>query len=181
MAGSGKSTLGKRLAETYGLQYYSGGDALKALAVDAGFNQVDRGWWESAEGLRFLQRRARDPSFDKLIDQKLLARAAQGDVVLDSWTMPWLYQNGFKVWLEASLEERARRVAGRDGVSVAKALTAIQAKDAGTKAIFQRLYGFSLGEDFGPFDVVLDVNALGPDEVYHALVQVLNRLLYMAR
>ncbi|MEM2643065.1 MAG: AAA family ATPase, partial [Candidatus Bathyarchaeia archaeon] len=36
MAGSGKSTLAKKLAEKYGLKYYSGGDALKALALERG-------------------------------------------------------------------------------------------------------------------------------------------------
>jgi adenylate kinase family enzyme len=30
MAGSGKSTLAKKLAEKYGLRYFSGGDVLKA-------------------------------------------------------------------------------------------------------------------------------------------------------
>jgi cytidylate kinase len=34
MAGSGKSTLAKRLARKYGLRCLSGGDALKALAVE---------------------------------------------------------------------------------------------------------------------------------------------------
>ncbi|RLI38865.1 hypothetical protein DRO64_11335, partial [Candidatus Bathyarchaeota archaeon] len=31
MAGSGKSTAAKRLAQHYGLKYFSGGDALKAV------------------------------------------------------------------------------------------------------------------------------------------------------
>ena len=36
MAGTGKSTLAKKLAEKYGLRYYSGGDALRALAAEQG-------------------------------------------------------------------------------------------------------------------------------------------------
>jgi cytidylate kinase len=34
MAGTGKSTLAKKLAKKYKLKYYSGGDALKALAAN---------------------------------------------------------------------------------------------------------------------------------------------------
>ncbi|MEM2561596.1 MAG: AAA family ATPase, partial [Candidatus Bathyarchaeia archaeon] len=33
MAGSGKSTQAKRIAEQYNLKYYSGGEALKQLAL----------------------------------------------------------------------------------------------------------------------------------------------------
>ncbi|MCJ7719560.1 AAA family ATPase, partial [Candidatus Bathyarchaeota archaeon] len=47
MAGSGKSTLAKKLAEKYGLRYFSGGDVLKALAMEEGYKNVDYGWWES--------------------------------------------------------------------------------------------------------------------------------------
>lgn len=181
MAGCGKSTLARRVAEKYGLRYYSGGDALKALALEEGYKKVDRGWWESREGMKFLQKRAQDPSFDRKIDKKLLEWAEHGDVVLDSWTMPWLLKGGFKIWLEASQEERARRIAGRDGISVERAFAALKEKDAGTKNIFKRLYGFSLGEDFSPFDLILDVNQLAPDEVFHSLVQVLNRMLYVSQ
>lgn len=178
MAGCGKSTLAGKIAERYGLRYYSGGDALKALALEEGYKHVDRGWWESVEGMKFLQKRAQDPSFDKKIDGKLLKWAGQGNVVLDSWTMPWLLKKGFKVWLEASPEERAKRIAGRDGMSIKRALAALKKKDAKTRAIFKRLYGFSLGEDFSPFDLILDVDQLTPDQVFHALVQVIDNMLF---
>jgi cytidylate kinase len=57
MAGSGKSALAKKLAEKYGLKYCSGGDALKALAIDEGYKPYKRGWWESREGMRYLEKR----------------------------------------------------------------------------------------------------------------------------
>jgi len=91
MTGSGKSTVAKRLAGKYGLGYFSGGNALKTLAQEEGYDSDVRGWWETAEGLNFLQQRMGDPTFDKKIDEKLLKLAKEGNVVLDSWTMPWLY------------------------------------------------------------------------------------------
>ena len=57
MAGTGKSTLAKKLAQKYGLKYYSGGDALRALAAEKGYNSSSNGWWESPEGLSFLEKR----------------------------------------------------------------------------------------------------------------------------
>jgi cytidylate kinase len=177
MAGSGKSTLAKRLAEKYGLKYYSGGDALKALALEEGYKPVKSGWWESKEGMRFLEKRRRDPKFDRKVDEKLLELAEQGNVVLDSWTMPWLLKEGFKIWLEASIEKRAARVAKRDGITVEEAFKALKNKEEQTKAIYKKLYDFSLGEDFKPFNLILDTDHLEAEETFQVLCMVINNLI----
>ena len=57
MAGTGKSTLAKKLAQKYGLRYYSGGDALRALAAEMGYDSYGNGWWETPDGLSFLEQR----------------------------------------------------------------------------------------------------------------------------
>ena len=176
MAGTGKSTLAKKLAKKYGLKYYSGGDALKALAAEEGSNASNNGWWESPEGLAFLRQREKDPQFDKAVDDKLLEYARQGDVLLDSWTMPWLLKTGFKIWLLASIEKRAERVAQRDKLTVEDALRILKEKEARTKAIYQKLYGFTLGEDFAPFNLVLDTDNLGSEEVFQVLCKVLDKI-----
>jgi len=176
MAGCGKSTVSRRLAERYGLRYLSGGDALKALAVEAGCSPGGTDWWETEEGSRFLQRRAENPEFDKKVDEKLMEWAGRGGVVLDSWTMPWLLKEGFKVWLEASPEERARRVARRDRIGLKAALRALRERDRRTREIYRGLYGFELGEDLSPFHLVLDTDGLGADEVFRILCLVIDRL-----
>jgi len=174
LAGTGKSTLSKKLAEKYGLRYFSGGDVLKELAKQEGYDVSVQGWWESPQGLRFLNERINDPKFDKAVDDKLLEYAHQGNVLLDSWTMPWLLKEGFKIWLEASFEKRAARVAVRDGITAAEAFGVLQEKEARTKAIYKALYGFVLGEDFKPFDFVLDTDNLSADEVFAVLCKVID-------
>ena len=177
MAGTGKSTLAKKLAEKYGLKYYSGGDALKALAAEEGYDASRNGWWESTEGLKFLKQRKGDAKFDKAVDQKLLEYAEEGNVLLDSWTMPWLLKTGFKIWLLASMEKRAARVAKRDKITVEKAVKVLKAKEDGTKAIYKQLYGFTLDEDFKPFDLVLDTDNLSAEEVFQVLCKVIDNML----
>ena len=176
MAGTGKSTLSKKLAEKYHLRYFSGGDILKDLAKQEGYDVSIQGWWESPEGLKFLNERVNDPKFDKAVDDKLLEYAQQGNVLLDSWTMPWLLKEGFKIWLEASFEKRAARVAVRDGMTTAKAFGVLKEKEARTKAIYKALYGFVLGEDFKPFDFVLDTDNLSADEVFEVLCKVIDNV-----
>jgi len=177
LAGTGKSTLSKKLADKYHLRYFSGGDVLKDLAKQEGYDVSKQGWWESPEGLKFLNERVSDPKFDKAVDDKLLEYAQQGNILLDSWTMPWLLKEGFKIWLEASLEKRAARVAIRDGISVAEAFEVLKEKEARTKAIYKALYGFVLGEDFKPFDFILDTDNLCANEVFEVLCKVINNVV----
>ena len=174
MAGSGKSTVARKLADRYGLEYYSGGDALKATALEKGYGDIERGWWESKEGMKFLKERDADHRFDKAIDRKLLDLAKRGGVVLDSWTMPWLLKGGFKIWLEASPETRAERISRRDGTRVEEALAALKSKEAKTKNIYKKLYGFSLGEDYQPFHLILDTDCLKGEEVFRVLCMVID-------
>jgi cytidylate kinase len=177
MAGTGKSTLAKKLAQKFKLKYYSGGDSLKELAKDEGYNPSSRGWWESPEGLSFLKKREKNLKFDKAVDDKLLEYAQQGGVLLDSWAMPWLLKTGFKIWLVASVEKRVERIAKRDKIAVKKALQVLKEKEARTKAIYKKLYGFRLGEDFEPFNLILDTDNLGAAEVFQVLCMVMENIV----
>ncbi|NWG09182.1 MAG: cytidylate kinase family protein [Nitrososphaerales archaeon] len=180
MAGSGKSTLAKRIAERYGLNYFSGGDALKRLAMEKGYEPRNNGWWESEEGSRFLEERERDKSFDRRVDEDLLWMANKGNVVLDSWTMPWLFKGeAFRVWLKASLEVRAKRAAKRDRMAPKSIMQTIKQKDYRTRSIYKSLYGFDFGDDLSPFDLVLNTDRFDPDEVYELVSKAIG--LYIKR
>jgi cytidylate kinase len=91
--------------------------------------------------------------------------------------MPWLLHIGFKIWLEASPEKRAERIAGRDRMSYECALEALNQKERQTKVIYKEMYGFKLGDDLGPFNFVLDTESLSADEVYEVLRLVIENLV----
>jgi len=177
LAGTGKSTLAKKIAQKYNLKYYSGGDALKALAAEKGYNSKSQGWWESSEGLDFLAKREQDLTFDELVDKKLIEYAQNGNVLLDSWTMPWLINYGFKIWLAASIKKRTERIARRDKLKESKALKVLKEKEEKTKKIYKRLYGFNLGEDFQPFHIILDTEKLNANEVFDALCLIMEKII----
>ncbi len=177
LTGCGKSTVAKRLAEKYDLRYVSGGTALKELAIKMGYPPHEKGWWETSEGMRFLRNRLENPKFDREVDAYLLRLAKRGNVILDSWTMPWLFKGGFKIWFEVSPEVRARRLVKRHGISLKGAVKALKEKDEKTRRIYYDLYGFKLGEDFTPFDLILDVNQLSAEDVFQTLCLVIDRLV----
>jgi cytidylate kinase len=72
---------------------------------------------------------------------------------------------------------RAQRLAERDGLGPEDALRVLREKEAKTKTIYKKLYGFNLGEDFEPFQLILDVDLLSKDEVYEALRLVIDNLV----
>ncbi|RLG07382.1 MAG: cytidylate kinase [Thaumarchaeota archaeon] len=171
LAATGKSTLAERLAKTLNLRYVSGGDGLKMLAVEMGYRSGGREWWETEEGMRFLEERLKNPEFDKLVDQKLIELAKAGDVVIDSWVLPWLYRGGFNIWLKARTEVRAERMAKRSGISVEEARKLLEKRDSESVELYRRLYRVEVGRDFEPFHLVLDTSDLDESAVYRIVLQ----------
>jgi len=170
--GSGKSTLGRKLAKYYNIPYYSGGDALKRII--AGNEKVgDVGWWERDIGAIAMKMRKEDPSFDRKVDEELIKIAEEeGDVVLDSWTMPYLLKAEDKVavFLKADVKERARRVMRRDRIPYEEAVRRIRLKDNESIEIYESIYGFKLGEDLSPFHLVLDNTKLEARQTFEIVL-----------
>lgn len=173
LAATGKSTVARKLAKALNIKYISGGQALKQLAIERGYKPGGEDWWEKPEGLKFLEERSSNPEFDKLVDAKLLELASKSDVVIDSWVLPWLLKDGYKIWLKASEDERAARLSKRSGLPVDAAKEVLRKRDSESKEIYNKLYGISLESDLSPFDVVLDTTGLNEDEVYKILLSLI--------
>ncbi len=164
--GAGKSTLARRLAKRFNLKIISGGEMLKRVALERGFRD-EVGWWEKPSGQKFLEMRLENLDVDREIDRLLLEMAEkEDDIILDAWTMAYLYKGeAIKIYLKASLEERAKRVSIRDKIGFKDALEKVRRKDELTSTIYKELYGFKLGDDLKPFHIVIDTTRLKPDDV----------------
>ena len=68
----GKTTVAKGLAKEFGLNYLSGGDILKELASEQGFSSSGDDWWDTEDGMKFLNQRKENSEFDKKVDEKLI-------------------------------------------------------------------------------------------------------------
>jgi len=180
LAGSGKSTLAQQIAKKFGMKCVHASGILREL-LDKDVDDISEGagkntgWWESKEGREFLENRTKDGKFDRMLDKKLLEIIEQGNVVLDSWTMPWLSKKGFKIWLDASVEIRAKRVSGRDNNSIKEMEESIRERDEKTAKIYKELYSFNLGKDLTPFDLVLITNKMKKHEVFEKAVEALKK------
>ncbi len=177
-AGSGKSTLADSLGKALKLKVVHASALLKEMR-ESGISALEsknvkkiEDWWETAEAKKFMKERKENTALDIALDKKLKEIADAGNVVLDSWTMPYLYKGkAFKIWLEASPETRAKRVSERDSLDYKEVLAKVNRRDKETKGLYETLYNFRMGENLGIFDFVFKTNDLPKQEVFAKALQ----------
>lgn len=143
--GAGTSTHARRLAKALGLRYVSAGKVFREMAEERGVT------------LEEMSRLAeRDPEFDRLVDERTREEASRGGVVIDAALSGWMVEEAdIKVFLRASLEARARRIAAREGLNVEEAREATLLREKIERERFRRFYGIDL-MDLSIYDVVLN-------------------------
>jgi cytidylate kinase len=156
----GKTTVAKMIADRLHIQIIGGGDILKEIAREHGINAVGEDWWDTEEGIGFLNERKRSAKFDEEVDRRLVAKIDSGDVVITSYTLPWLSKKGIKIWLSGSVSNRAERMAKRDGVSLNECKSIIAVRDEENYKIYKKLYGIEFGKDLVPFDLIVGTDGL---------------------
>jgi len=161
----GKTTIAKGLAKEFGLVHLSGGDILKELAEEEGFDTRRDDWWDTQEGINFLSHRQKNSEFDKNVDDKLKKLFSKGDVVITSYTLPWIVKGGVKIWLAGSKENSTQRMITRDNLSKNDALEIVQKRYNENKVIYKTLYGFVFGEDLSVFDKIIETDDLNAEQV----------------
>lgn len=164
MPASGKTTIAKSLAKEYNLRLLGGGDILKDVAISRGYKLSGEDWWDTDEGMKFLEERKITYEFDKEVDQRLIQEIELGNIVITSYTIPWLTKKGIKIWLEASITSRAKRLASRDRIGYNKALKIIEKRDMSNIELYQKIYGIDL-KDLSVFNHVIETNILSKDMV----------------
>jgi cytidylate kinase len=170
MPAAGKTTVGSIVASELGMKLIGGGDVLKEMAIEKGYKAGGQEWWDTEQGIMFLQQRKKSPDFDREVDSRLVEKAAEGGYVITSYTLPWLTKKGVKVWLLASVKSRARRMAKRDGVAVKRCIAVLSIRDRENYDLYKKLYGIEFGKDLSPFHLVIDTEHIDEEKVASIIV-----------
>ena len=173
----GKTTVAKGLAEEFQLQYLSGGDVLKEMASERGFDSKGDDWWDTKEGMEFLNQREQNSEFDKKLDEKLSILFNQGGMVITSYTLPWLVKDGIRIWLEGSHESSTNRMQSRDHMSSEDAYKITKERFDKNKALYKKLYDFDFGEDKSVFDLIINTDNLTAQQVIDVTKETVRKLL----
>ena len=161
----GKTTIAKGLAKEFNIEYLSGGDILKELAEEQGFQTKGDDWWDTQEGINFLDQRKKNSEFDKNVDNKLKELFSKGGIVVTSYTLPWIVEGGIKIWLDGSKKNSALRMTARDNSSIIDTMEIVQKRYDENKIIYKELYGFEFGEDLSVFDKIIETDDLNVEQV----------------
>jgi len=167
----GKTTVAKGLAHEFGMNNLSGGDVLKEMAQEKGFQTKGDDWWDTDEGMKFLSQRKDNYEFDKKVDEKLKEIFQKGGAVITSYTLPWLVSGGIKIWLGGSRQNSAKRMQARDNMELSSALDIVKKRYDENKALYKKLYGFDFGEDLSVFDIIINTDGLDAEAVLDTAIQ----------
>ena len=163
-SGSGKSylaeNLGKRLK---GYKVVHSSAIFKQLQANQKINssktKMNKGWYEFSN---FTEKRKKDESLDTRLDNYLLELIKkEKNIIVDSWTLPYLTKKGIRIWLIAGEKERAKRLALRDKITYKEAIDIVKKKDAFSIKQYKKLYGFKFGSNLkSTFDYKINTNKL---------------------
>ena len=165
--GSGTSTLVHGLMDRFGWSSLNGGDVFRSEAKRRGMSLADFG--ELCQNELDVDR-----SLDELLKQRMQGDEA-ADIVESRLAGWWAYRLELpclRIWLDVTDEERARRVASREGLSQAEALMANQQRAVVDGERFRVLYDLA-PEDPVPYTHIIDATSLNASQILEHVVGLL--------
>lgn len=154
LIGSGKTTLATALAKKFKLRHVSAGIIFRKMAKERRMTLAE--FSKFAEG---------SEEIDREVDARQVQLAQRGGAVVDGRLSGWLVKNAdIKIWLKASLEERAKRVAKRENKSLEAALRETKEREASEARRYKEIYGIDLS-DLSIYDAILNTDIFNAEEV----------------
>jgi len=169
MSAVGKTNVARNVAKQFHLKLLAGGDILKQMAEEHGYHVGGDDWWDTPEGMKFLQERVKMDRFDREVDRRLVKAVEDGGVVVTSYPLPWLTMSGLKIWLAASLDDRAKRMMNRDTIPFEEAAKVVAKRDMENKQLYRKLYRIEFGEELSVFDLVVNTENLEASKVVEVI------------
>jgi len=163
LPGAGTSTVARLVADALGLERVDGGTVFRAMAAE-----------HDLDVNAFSALAEHDAEIDLELDQRLANRAREGGVVLESRLAGWIARSeglaSTRVWISAEENERARRVAAREGDDTAAALEANRAREASEHLRYRTYYGIDL-DDLTVYDLVIDSTGQAPEAISKSIIE----------
>jgi len=163
LAGSGTTTLCKNLAKHYGFKHVYAGLIFRQMAKEMGMSLEE-----------FQKYVELHPEIDREVDRRQVEAAKECNVVIEGRLAGWMVKNAdLRIWLDAPIMERARRVAKREGISVEEAFVQIAEREKQNRKRYLNLYGIDI-EDKS--NLIINTAKWDPDGVFAIVKAAIDHL-----
>jgi cytidylate kinase len=118
------------------------------------------------------ERSQQNRAFDYLTDLNQIRLSLQPKVVVGSRLAAWLVNADLRVWLQASLEERAKRIFRREvgkGLTYESVLYRTLQRDEQNRKRYLQLYGID-SNDRSDFDIIINTEKLTAEQVSSLII-----------
>lgn len=159
LSGCGNTTATMNVGRTLGLKVVN--YTFRDLAADIGISFEE-----------IHEQSQQNRTFDYLTDLNQIRLSLQPKVVVGSRLAAWLVNADLRVWLQASLEERAKRIFRREvdkGLTYESVLYRTLQRDEQNRKRYLRLYGID-SNDRSDFDIIINTEKLTAEQVSSLIV-----------
>jgi predicted cytidylate kinase len=170
--GTGKSAVGKLLANALHIKYYSTGSAYRDFAKSMNMSLEN-----------FTKHVENNPEIDIKLDERIKEIAKADNILIDSQLSGFILESiaDFKIHLTCPLEIRVERIAKRDNLTYEEALQQTLTRENSEKERFKKLYNIDLDNTNRIkkiHDIILDTKELSIEEVVEFLLKNLKSRNY---
>ena len=166
LPGSGKTTVARILADRLKMEYINAGDIFRNLAAKKGMTLEEFGYFAE-----------RNPNIDKAIDKKLLEIARRDNVILEGRLAGIMLElndvEALKVWLEAPLDVRVKRISGRDTKSIEASLADTQVREKSEWDRYYNIYHVDI-RDLSVYNLVIKTQDRTPEDIADEIIKKFN-------
>ena len=168
--GSGKSSIGKMLAQRFDLRYYSIGDLMDKIAM------------EKHVSLTELSKLAEETDeVDKKLDGEQIKLKDQKEFIIDS-RLGWFFiPNSIKLFLDVNIDEASKRIFNdnrtheKENTDLETTKENIMRRIESERKRYKKYYEVDF---YNPdlYDLFIDTTQLTKDEVYQKIVMFINEI-----
>ena len=162
--GSGKSTIGKLLAQRLGLKHYSTGGFMRQIAKEKGKTLLELS--KIAE---------KSDEIDRILDERQMSLGEiEDDFLIDARLGFYFIPDSIKIFLDVDINEATKRIYNEKRLdeanqSLEDTLKNIKIRQESEKARYERYYGIDVS-DKANFDIWIDTSNKSPKEIIELIL-----------
>jgi len=168
LPGAGTSTIAKLLAKKLKLKYFSPGEYFKSHSKARTQMEQAKEVFESGKG--------KQKDFHEKIDKMQIELAKKGNIVICGKLSILMLKDlaDYKIWIDCSFNERARRAAERDQIDLKQMKKMLKEREEIEKKEWIKDYGFDREKQREMADVVIDSSKLNEEETLEKILKLIN-------